>query len=104
MVCIKLKDKFDPRVGKDLVHGIMNFFAKTVLHWLVRPFILLFFCLTFTASLILLFRVNIGLDQTVALPKVRYFFHLAKKTCGITVNVSEIGGGGGQGSQPEILK
>lgn len=58
-------------MGLDIIHFIMKYFAKLILHPLVRPFVLLFFGLTSTASLAMLFRVKIGLDQTLALPKVR---------------------------------
>ena len=70
--CIKLKGTFDPRQGLDIIHFIMKYFARLILHPLVRPFVLLFFGLTSTASLAMLFRVKIGLDQTLALPKVQY--------------------------------
>ncbi len=52
------------------MHTIMNAFASLILYPIVRPFILLGFGLTFTASLALMFKLQIGLDQTVALPKV----------------------------------
>ena len=68
--CIKLKGTFDPRQGLDIIHFIMKYFARLILHPLVRPFVLLFFGLTSTASLAMLFRVKIGLEETLALPKV----------------------------------
>ena len=68
--CIKLKGVFDPRQGLDVIHFIMKYFARLILHPLVRPFVLLFFGLTSTASLAMLFRVKIGLEETLALPKV----------------------------------
>ena len=68
--CIKLKGVFDPRQGLDVIHFIMKYFARLILHPLVRPFVLLFFGLTSTASLAMLFRVEIGLEETLALPKV----------------------------------
>lgn len=68
--CFKLKDKFDPRTGKDFIFLIMRHFAKLVLHRYVRPFILLIYGFTLTACLALVFQVQIGLSQTIALPKV----------------------------------
>ena len=70
LFCIKLKGMFDPRQGFDIIHFFMKWFAKLILHPLVRPFVLLFFGLTSTASLAMLFRVKIGLEETLALPKV----------------------------------
>ena len=70
LFCIKLKGVFDPRQGLDVIHFVMKYFAKLILHPLVRPFVLLFFGLTSTASLAMLFRVKIGLEETLALPKV----------------------------------
>ena len=58
-------------MGLDVIHFIMKYFSKLILYPLFRPFVLLFFGLTSTGALALLFRVNIGLDQTLALPKVR---------------------------------
>ena len=49
----------------------MRYFAKLVLNRFVRPFILLIYGFTLTACLALVFRVQIGLSQTIALPKVR---------------------------------
>ena len=72
--CIKLKGVFDPRQGLDVIHFIMKYFARLILHPLVRPFVLLFFGLTSTASLALLFRVKIGLEETLALPKVHVYY------------------------------
>jgi hypothetical protein len=69
--CIKLKGVFDPRQGLDVIHFVMKYFARLILHPLVRPFVLLFFGLTSTASLAMLFRIKIGLEETLALPKVR---------------------------------
>ncbi len=69
-VCFRLKDKFNPRTGKDFLLWFMKKFAKFVLYPFVRPFILLIFGLTFTASLALVFRIQIGLDQNAALPRV----------------------------------
>ena len=68
--CFKLKDKFDPRTGKDFIFMIMRYFAKLVLHRYVRPFILLIYGFTLTVCLALVFQVQIGLSQTIALPKV----------------------------------
>ena len=73
--CIKLKGTFDPRQGLDIIHFIMKYFARLILHPLVRPFVLLFFGLTSTASLAMLFRVKIGLEETLALPKVYTLQH-----------------------------
>ena len=70
LLCIQLGGKFDPRVGIDFVAKFMKYFAKFVLYPLVRPFVLLFFCLTLTTSVILMFRLQIGLNQNLALPKV----------------------------------
>lgn len=73
---------FDPTMGLDIIHFVMKYFAKLILHPLVRPFVLLFFGLTSTASLALLFRVEVGLDQTLALPKV----HMSR-TCTLYITV-----------------
>jgi Niemann-Pick C1 protein len=72
LLCIQLGGKFDPRVGIDFVAKFMKYFAKFVLYPLVRPFVLLFFCLTLTTSVILMFRLQIGLNQNLALPKDSY--------------------------------
>ena len=70
LCCIKIKGRFDPRAGYDILHIIMKYFAKALLYPVVRPFVLLFFGLSSTASLALLFRIQVGLEQTAALPKV----------------------------------
>ena len=70
LLCFQLGGKFDPRVGIDFVAKFMTYFAKFVLYPLVRPFVLLFFCLTLTMSVILMFKLQIGLNQNLALPKV----------------------------------
>lgn len=49
---------------------IMNGFATVILSPIIRPFVLLFFGITSSFSLALMFRLEIGLDQTLALPKV----------------------------------
>ena len=68
--CFRLKEKFNPRAGYDFLLTFMKWFAKFILYPFVRPFILLLFGFTFTASLALIFRIKIGLDQKAALPKV----------------------------------
>lgn len=70
LCCIKRKGGFDPRTGMDLLNLIMKYFSKILLYPVVRPFILLLHGFTATASLALLFRVHVGLEQTAALPKV----------------------------------
>ena len=72
--CLSLKGKFDPKLGYDFLSIVMKYFANFVLYWLVRPFILLFFGLTLTTSVILMFRIQIGLDQNLALPKVSVWY------------------------------
>ena len=79
--CIKLKDKFDPRTGKDFIFLIMRYFAKLVLHRYVRPFILLIYGFTLTVCLALVFQVQIGLSQTIALPKVGDCVHACVWLC-----------------------
>lgn len=59
-------------MGRDIIHFIIKYIAKLILHPLVRPFVLLFFGLTSTGALALLFRTEIGLDQTMALPRVSW--------------------------------
>ena len=59
----------------------MKYFAKFILYPLVRPFVLLFFGLTMTASIILLFRLQIGLNQNLALPKVMCKYVLNIHVC-----------------------
>ena len=54
--------------------GLMSTFAKFILNPLVRPFVLLLFGITSTFSLAFAFKISIGLDQTLALPKVREGF------------------------------
>ncbi len=49
------------------MQSVMNVFAKFILNPVVRPFVLLFFCVTSTVSLAFMFKLEIGLDQTVAL-------------------------------------
>ena len=71
LACIKKKGTFDPKVGWDILRLIMKYLAKVLLFPVVRPFVLLFFGLTATASLAMVFRIDIGLDQNLALPKVR---------------------------------
>lgn len=71
LFCLNLKGMFDPRKGLSIMKIFMNWFATIILHRLVRPFVLLFFGITSTLSLAFLFRMEIGLDQTLALPKVR---------------------------------
>lgn len=75
MCCFKLKGLFDPRKGLDVMHWIMTWFANVILHPLIRPFVLLMFGITSTFSLALMFKLQIGLDQTLALPKVKNFHH-----------------------------
>ena len=65
-----LLSEITPPVGQKAVQWFWELFAKLVLHWLVRPFVLLFFGLTLTCSLACLGRINIGMDPTIALPKV----------------------------------
>ncbi|CAI8031991.1 NPC intracellular cholesterol transporter 1 [Geodia barretti] len=72
LLCFQLGGKFDPRVGIDFVAKFMTYFSKFVLYPLVRPFVLLFFCLTLTMSVILMFKLQIGLNQNLALPKDSY--------------------------------
>ena len=48
----------------------MKHFARLVLNRFVRPFVLLAYGFTLTAALALVFRVQIGLSQTIALPTV----------------------------------
>ena len=72
--CLSLNGKFDPKLGYDFLSIVMKYFANVVLYWLVRPFILLFFGLTLTTSVILMFRIQIGLDQNLALPKVSVWY------------------------------
>ena len=62
---------FDPRKGLDVMHTIMGAFANFILYPVVKPFVLLFFGITTTLSLAMMFRISIGLDQNLALPKVR---------------------------------
>ena len=57
-------------MGRDIIHFFIKYFAKLILHPIVRPFVLLFFGLTSTGALALLFRTEIGLEQTLALPQV----------------------------------
>lgn len=52
------------------MHSIMGAFAKFILSPIVRPFVLLLFGVTTTVSLAMTFRLDVGLDQTSALPKV----------------------------------
>lgn len=52
------------------MHSIMDAFAKFILSPVVRPFVLLLFGVTTTVSLAMTFRLEVGLDQTLALPKV----------------------------------
>ena len=70
VACISLKGKFDPRIGRDFLSIIMKYFANAILYPLVRPFILLIYGLTLTMSLIFMFRIEVGLNQNLALPKV----------------------------------
>ena len=84
LLCIQLGGKFDPRVGIDFVAKFMKYFAKFVLYPLVRPFVLLFFCLTLTMSVILMFRLQIGLNQNLALPKV-YIYNTTTFTFIVTL-------------------
>lgn len=65
-------------MGLDVIHFVMKYFAKFILHPLVRPFVLLFFGLTSTAALAMLFRIEVGLDQTLALPQVNAYPRLVK--------------------------
>ena len=74
--CIPLKGKFDPRLGREFLAIIMKYFANFILYPLVRPFVLLFFGLTLTGSIILIFRLQIGLNQNLALPKVLYIVYI----------------------------
>lgn len=69
---MKLKGLFDPRKGLDIMKIIMNAFASTILHPIVRPFVLFLFGITSSVCLALMFRLQIGLDQNVALPKVSW--------------------------------
>ena len=70
LFCLKLKGKFNPNAGVDILHFLMKWFAKFILFPVVRPFVLLVFGITTTLSLVFLFRLDIGLDQTLAFPKV----------------------------------
>lgn len=70
LCCFKLKGFFDPRKGLTIMKTIMNGFATFLLYPVVRPFVLLLFGITTTASLTLMFKLQIGLDQRLALPKV----------------------------------
>lgn len=75
LFCVKLKGMFDPRKGLAWLPIAMEAFAKFILNPLVRPFVFLLFGITTTVSIAFAFRIDIGLDQTLALPKVR-------KACG----------------------
>ena len=68
--CIRLKDKFNPHIGRDFLLLAMKYFARAVLNRFVRPFVVLINGLTLTAALTMVFRVQIGLSQTIALPTV----------------------------------
>jgi Niemann-Pick C1 protein len=70
--CIALSGKFNPLLGYSYLSIIMKYFADVILYPLVRPFILLVFGLTLTSSLVLMFRLDIGLNQNLALPKDSY--------------------------------
>ena len=70
--CIALKGKFDPRVGMDYLSKFMKYFADFILFPITRPFILLIFGLTLTSSVILMTKIEVGLNQNLALPKVLY--------------------------------
>ncbi len=61
---------FDPRKGLDVMHTIMGAFASFILYPVIRPFVVLLFGITTTLSLTMMFRLQIGLEQTLALPKV----------------------------------
>jgi hypothetical protein len=61
---------FDPRKGLACMPSVMSAFARFILNPLVRPFVLLVFGVTTTMSLAFAFKIGIGLDQTLALPKV----------------------------------
>lgn len=68
--CAKLKGMFDPRKGLACMPTVMDAFARFILNPLVRPFVLLLFGVTTTFSIAFAFKISIGLDQTMALPKV----------------------------------
>ena len=59
----------------------MKYFGNFILYPLVRPFVLLFFGLTLTGSIIIIFRLQIGLNQNLALPKVLYSVHIRASVC-----------------------
>ena len=71
MCFIKLKGLFDPRKGLDVMHWVMSWFANIILSPLVWPFIVLLFGITSTLTMVSMFDLKIGLDQTLALPKVK---------------------------------
>ena len=70
LFCLKLKGKYNPNAGVDILHFIMKWFAKFILYPIVRPFVLLIFGATTVLSLISLLHLDIGLDQKLAFPKV----------------------------------
>lgn len=71
LYCIKSKGMFDLRKGLACMPTLMSAFARFILNPVVRPFVLLLFGLTSTFSFAFAFKISIGLDQTLALPKVR---------------------------------
>jgi len=70
LFCLKLKGKFNPNAGVDILHFLMKWFAKFILFPVVRPFVLALFGLTTIMSIVFMFKLDIGLDQTLAFPKV----------------------------------